>query len=54
METIGEPLPAKKENGHRKLLLVVAWGLPAIQTIIALAARLVDADELLGKKLIFN
>ena len=50
METLGEPITIKKDNGQRRILLVVAWGLPAIQTNIALAARLIDADELLGKK----
>lgn len=28
---------------------LAAWGLPAVQTVAVLVARVVDADELLGK-----
>ena len=38
----------KETPSHNTFLQIVIWGLPAIQTIVALIAKLVDADELLG------
>lgn len=35
------------------LAQLAAWGLPAVQTVAVLIARVVDADELLGKSLDF-
>lgn len=34
---------------HNTFLQICAFGIPAIQTIVSLVIRLVDADELLGK-----
>lgn len=42
----------KETPSHNTFLQIVIWGLPAIQTIVALIAKLVDADELLGRNLI--
>lgn len=39
----------KKNPNHNTFLQIIVWGLPAIQTIIALVTKLIDADELLGK-----
>jgi hypothetical protein len=39
----------KKNPNHKTFLQILIWGLPAIQTIIALITKLIDADELLGK-----
>lgn len=39
----------KETPSHNTFLQIVIWGLPAIQTIVALIAKLVDADELLGR-----
>lgn len=40
----------KKKNGeiHGTFTQLAAWGLPALQTVAVLVARLVDAEELLG------
>lgn len=38
----------KETPSHNTFLQIVIWGFPAIQTIVALIAKLVDADELLG------
>jgi frizzled 4 len=43
----------EKDSSYGFLIQLIAWGLPAVQTIAVLIARLVDADELLGKYLIF-
>lgn len=40
----------KKNPNHNTFLQILIWGLPAIQTIIALITKLIDADELLGEK----
>lgn len=41
----------KKVNteSFSNLAQLAAWGLPAVQTVAVLVARVVDADELLGK-----
>lgn len=41
----------KKVNteSFSNLAQLAAWGLPAVQTVAVLIARVVDADELLGK-----
>lgn len=45
----------KEAYGNPAFFQICAFGLPAIQTVIALVAKLVDADELLGMLLkIFN
>lgn len=38
------------DNTYSSLTQLAAWGVPAIQTVTVLVARLVDADELLGKR----
>lgn len=42
--------PGDKNKGeaYSSLTQLAAWGLPALQTVAVLVARLVDADELLG------
>ena len=40
---------SKPIESYNSLTQLAAWGLPAIQTVAVLVARLVDADELLGK-----
>lgn len=37
-----------KQDPQNTFFQICAFGLPAIQTVITLVARLVDADELLG------
>lgn len=32
---------------------LIAWGIPALQTVAVLVARFVDADELLGETELF-
>lgn len=44
-----DPMTSKPEPFNTTLLKIAAWGLPGIQTIVALGAKFVDADELLGK-----
>lgn len=34
---------------YSSLTQLTAWGLPAIQTLLVLVTRLVDADELIGE-----
>jgi Frizzled/Smoothened family membrane region len=41
----------EKDSSYGFVIQLIAWGLPAVQTIAVLVARLVDADELLGKYL---
>lgn len=39
----------RKVQTHNTFLQISAYGIPALQTIVALVLRLVDADELLGE-----
>lgn len=52
-ETMGDMTSSsaveKNKESHGSLTQLAAWGLPALQTVAVLVARLVDADELLGK-----
>ncbi|KXJ81067.1 hypothetical protein RP20_CCG021252 [Aedes albopictus] len=45
----GDPHAEKSESSYNTLFQLAAWGLPALQTVIVLVVRLVDADELFGK-----
>lgn len=40
-----------KDDSYSSVTQLAAWGLPALQTVSVLVARLVDADELLGNVL---
>lgn len=44
----------KEAYGNPAFFQICAFGLPAIQTVITLVAKLVDADELLGLYLTFG
>lgn len=39
----------KYDETYSSLTQLTAWGLPAIQTLLVLVTRLVDADELIGE-----
>lgn len=39
----------KYDETYSSLTQLTAWGLPAIQTLLVLVTRLVDADELMGE-----
>lgn len=51
---VGEKNHNKYDASYSSLTQLAAWGLPALQTVAVLAARLVDADELLGKFISFK
>lgn len=42
--------PAVKQDPQNTFFQICAFGLPAIQTVVTLITRQVDADELLGEK----
>uniref|UniRef100_A0A8D8FCJ9 Frizzled-4 n=1 Tax=Culex pipiens TaxID=7175 RepID=A0A8D8FCJ9_CULPI len=48
-ELNGDPHAEKSESSYNTLFQLAAWGLPALQTVVVLVVRLVDADELFGK-----
>lgn len=39
----------KYDETYSSLTQLTAWGLPALQTLLVLVTRLVDADELIGE-----
>lgn len=43
--------PPEKLRNLGSFLHIIAWGLPAAQTVGALVKREIDIDELTGKKL---
>ncbi|EDV73626.1 frizzled, partial [Culex quinquefasciatus] len=47
-ELNGDPHAEKSESSYNTLFQLAAWGLPALQTVVVLVVRLVDADELFG------
>ena len=40
------------KDTYSTITQLAAWGIPALQTVAVLVARLIDADELFGKDLL--
>ncbi|XP_055641785.1 frizzled-4 [Toxorhynchites rutilus septentrionalis] len=53
-ELSGDHHSEKSDSSYSTLFQLAAWGLPAVQTVVVLVVRLVDADELFGSCFIGN